>query len=599
MISGIAFKSEARDKYKTADGSPANHDRAMAEEIILRDGVAVLVAAVADGCGGDDRGTRVAQLAIDRLRAAVTAADAETLSHDDPAAEWAESWGRRLQDEVVQGPLKGGNSTLSACILTPDGKEIGAWRLLALNVGDSRARLFVGRALELRGVAPPPPPDNPNTAENGKSLVRAVGLNARAGYPFFDTKVTIIPASALPAIVAVSSDGVDSFSSVVQVGGKKAMRENVLLSPREFKKIIADGYLDFASLPQALLDRSLATADANGFSHLDNSTVAMAGVGLEPGAVSLPADLNEPLPPPRVYPKDSPPVEEKAPPVKTASEKTSPTAKANRPARKRKGSLAAVLFALFAIIAVVIVVMVQASSRKRSSNPRVLPPDNTMASAANGAAVSFTPSAMPGPRSPQGSSSPAEVSTNGIASAGPSATNAVAAIPSPAVTNAPSAGGASATNDVSSATAAASTNVAAVVEAKPVPSFPTNAVMELVGNPEFGMYCGMLADSAANMSKDEHGKVEKSLRRIVSQWLERKYPDVAIDHLRICPGCDDCHDLTVARSKSRYQDERRAVFEAFVRLAWEKVAPLVSEGRSNPKEVDAGLKKIWQALVEK
>lgn len=299
MRNFVSCYSEARDKYKDGAGNPANHDRAMAERLMLTDGREAWVAAVADGCGGDDRGTRVAQLAIDRLREAVKRADSKTLSHSGSAGRWADELGSSLQSEVMNSGLKGGNSTLCAGIVVEDADEIGSYRILMINVGDSRARLFSGKTLELRGIVPHAPEANPNTSENGKSLCRAVGLVSRGNFPFFDVEVTLVESTIIPFVLVICSDGVDSYSSVATVNGKPAVRENTLLYPREFKKIIADGVNDFEEIPKQLLDRSLLNANAAGFAKLDNSTVAMVGIQISPGCISLPKDINDPLPVPK------------------------------------------------------------------------------------------------------------------------------------------------------------------------------------------------------------------------------------------------------------------------------------------------------------
>ena len=274
-----AWHSEARDKYKGADGLPANHDRAMAEAVPLSDGATAWVAAVADGCGGDNRGTLVAQLSLDRLRVALAGATVDQLSHQDTAMAWSESWSRPLQNEILQGPLRGGNSTLCAGIIVADSAEPGAYRLLMLNVGDSPALLFLGPTMEQLGAVPDAPRDNPNVADNGKSLVRAIGLAARPGFPMLDVNVSVLSPSSMPCVLIVSSDGAVAY------------RDLQLLYPRDYKRIIAEGCSDFNSLPRRLLDRSLEIANQRGFHGLDNSTVAMLGLGLERGGFIAPAPV--------------------------------------------------------------------------------------------------------------------------------------------------------------------------------------------------------------------------------------------------------------------------------------------------------------------
>lgn len=369
----VTYHSEARDKYKDAAGRPANHDRGLAEQVSLADDTPAWVIAVADGCGGDDRGTRVAQLAVDRLHEVVKAVDSATISHSSSAGAWADKWARELQNEVMQGPLKGGNSTLCAVIAFRDGVEAGAYRLVSINVGDTRARILAGRTLEIRGIVPHAPDGNPNTAENGKSLCRAVGLAARANFPFLDVEVSILDAKSLPAVIIINSDGADSYSSVVTSGGKQTVRENTLLYPREFKKIISDGYGDFNSLPVALLDRSLLNASAHGFSKLDNSTIAMLGLELSPGSIKLPKELDEPLPPPKASIRvDVAPVQ---PPPKASHQKAtpkSPTKKVSntsKPAPKKS-----ILLVASAVVALLAVVYFAMSGAKEGDDHVPLPP---------------------------------------------------------------------------------------------------------------------------------------------------------------------------------------------------------------------------------
>lgn len=370
----VTYHSEARDKYKDATGRPANHDRALAEEVTLSDGTPAWVIAVADGCGGDDRGTRVAQLAVDRLHEVVAAADAKTLSHSDSAGAWADRWARELQNEVMQGPLKGGNSTLCAVIALKDRTEAGAYRLVAINVGDTRARILAGRTLEVRGIVPHAPEGNPNTSENGKSLCRAVGLIARANFPFLDVEVSLIDAKSMPAVVVINSDGADSYSSVVVSGGKQVVRENTLLYPRELKKIISDGYGNFDSLPKELLDRSLLNASAHGFTRLDNSTIAMLGLELNPGSIKLPKELDEPLPPPKASIRMEPASIPQAPRA-TTKPASAAAPKASAPAKPAsKSPILLVASALVALLAVVYFAMSGADEGGSSAVATPSPP---------------------------------------------------------------------------------------------------------------------------------------------------------------------------------------------------------------------------------
>lgn len=368
----VTYHSEARDKYKDAAGRPANHDRGLAEEVSLADGTPAWVIAVADGCGGDDRGTRVAQLAVDRLHEVVEAVDSATLSHSSSAGAWADKWARELQNEVMQGPLKGGNSTLCAVIAFRDSVEAGAYRLVSINVGDTRARILAGRTLEIRGIVPHAPDGNPNTAENGKSLCRAVGLAARANFPFLDLEVSLVNAKSLPAVIIINSDGADSYSSVVTSGGKQAVRENTLLYPRELKKIISDGYGDFNSLPVALLDRSLLNASAHGFSKLDNSTIAMLGLELSPGSIKLPKELDEPLPPPKASIRvNAAPVQ---PPPKASSQNITPPSPKKASSSSKPASKKLVILVASAFVALLAIAYFAMYGAKEGDDHVTLPP---------------------------------------------------------------------------------------------------------------------------------------------------------------------------------------------------------------------------------
>lgn len=368
----VTYHSEARDKYKDAAGRPANHDRGLAEEVSLADGTPAWVIAVADGCGGDDRGTRVAQLAVDRLHEVVEAVDSATLSHSSSVGAWADKWARELQNEVMQGPLKGGNSTLCAVIAFRDSVEAGAYRLVSINVGDTRARILAGRTLEIRGIVPHAPEGNPNTAENGKSLCRAVGLAARANFPFLDVEVSIVDAKSLPAVIIINSDGADSYSSVVTYGGKQAVRENTLLYPRELKKIISDGYGDFNSLPIALLDRSLLNASAHGFSKLDNSTIAMLGLELSPGSIKLPKELDEPLPPPKASIRvNAAPVQ---PPPKASSQNITPPPPKKASSPSQPASKKLVILVASAFVALLAIAYFAMYGAKEGDDHVTLPP---------------------------------------------------------------------------------------------------------------------------------------------------------------------------------------------------------------------------------
>ena len=278
-----AFASEARRKYVNKEtGKPENHDRAWAGEIRLPAGGRVWAAIVADGCGGDSRGTQVAEACVAAFRSAVAGSSAAELCDIARAKAWAARWGDALQAKIVDGPLKGGNSTLAAAVAVRDPSSPAAVSLLLVNVGDSPMFLYSGPELRALNVTPDEPEDNPNAGAGGNGLRRAIGLPATGAFPLFDVAIRRLPADAGPCGVAVFSDGVTDYTKVAVQGGRKTLRKLKLLNPSDFRRVLADGS-PFADRAAAILAVSLATARARGIpeTQMDNSSVALLGFGLD------------------------------------------------------------------------------------------------------------------------------------------------------------------------------------------------------------------------------------------------------------------------------------------------------------------------------
>ena len=278
-----SFASEARRKYVNREtGKPENHDRAWAGEIRLPAGGRVWAAIVADGCGGDSRGTQVAEACVAAFRAAVAGSSAAELCDIVRAKAWAARWGDALQATIVNGPLKGGNSTLAAAVAVRDPASPAAVSLLLVNVGDSPMFLYSGPELRALNVTPDEPEDNPNAGAGGNGLRRAIGLPATGAFPLFDVAIRRLPADAGPCGVAVFSDGVTDYTKVAVQGGRKTLRNLKLLNPSDFRRVLADGS-PFADRAAAILAVSLATARVRGIpeTQMDNSSVALLGFGLD------------------------------------------------------------------------------------------------------------------------------------------------------------------------------------------------------------------------------------------------------------------------------------------------------------------------------
>lgn len=280
-----AFASESRRKYiNKTTGQPENHDRTWAGAIDLPGGGRAWAAIVADGCGGDSRGTQVAESCVAAFRAAVAGSSAAELSDLARARAWVARWGDALQATVVGGPLKGGNSTLAAAVAVRDPAAPGTLSLLLTNVGDSPMFLYSGPGLHALNVTPDEPEDNPNAGAGGNGLRRAIGLTAAGGFPLMDVAIRRLPPEGGPYGLAVCSDGVTDYSKVATQGGVRTIKKLKLLNASGFRRILASG-MPFASRPAAILAESLAVARRRGVAEtqMDNSSVALLGVGLENG----------------------------------------------------------------------------------------------------------------------------------------------------------------------------------------------------------------------------------------------------------------------------------------------------------------------------
>jgi len=242
----------------------------------LADGTEVAYAVVADGCGGDSRGTQVAELAVARFLMALGQTDRATLTSKEAREDWALEWGTALQHEVTTGPLRGGNSTLAGAILFKESGFSHGWDLVTVAVGDSKIFLFQGNGLKCRGVLPDEPTERPNTNEQG-SLLRAIGLANVPGVPPLDTSLFPLSRDGTPYYVVALTDGVDSFIRAQAPGLRRSIVKLQSMVPRDMAEVIAsDGTV--ATLPERLLAASLQHAKMWGTAALDNSTVAVMAV---------------------------------------------------------------------------------------------------------------------------------------------------------------------------------------------------------------------------------------------------------------------------------------------------------------------------------
>ena len=265
-----AWGTEKRDKY------PDNHDRGGAGMVRLADGTEAAYAVVADGCGGDSRGTKVAELAVARFLSALEQADRAILTSKEDRDDWALEWGMALQNEVMTGPLRGGNSTLAGAVLFREPGFSRGWNLVTVAVGDSKIFLFQGDELKCRGVLPDEPAERPNANDQG-SLLRAIGLANIPGVPPLDTGLFPLPEDGAPYYVVALTDGVDSFILAQTPGVRRRVVKLQSMVPRDMAEVIAlDGAV--ATLPERLLAASLQHARMRGTAALDNSTVAVVAV---------------------------------------------------------------------------------------------------------------------------------------------------------------------------------------------------------------------------------------------------------------------------------------------------------------------------------